>query len=268
VKVYSKEELIAAIQDIFSHGWHKSIKQTVDTRNDGAVGNTLEHLLGIEENNLPIPNAREWELKGQRSETTSLVTLKHSEPSPTALKIVSSILLPNYGWKHKLAGAKYPPSEMSFRATISAINYTSRGFAIVVDRTSKKIRVVFDPNKIDSSNSEILDWLESVKMRIGLGPLTPEPFWGFDDLEPAIALKMKNCFYVIAERKVENSHEWFKYKELYILSGFSFSKFLASIENGTVLVDFDARTHHNHGTKFRMRQGNWANLYETVQRVV
>ena len=31
--------------------------------NGGAVGNTLEDLLGIEENNLPIPNAPDWELK-------------------------------------------------------------------------------------------------------------------------------------------------------------------------------------------------------------
>jgi hypothetical protein len=35
--------------------------------NIGGVGNTLEDLLGIEENNLPILNASEWELKCQRT---------------------------------------------------------------------------------------------------------------------------------------------------------------------------------------------------------
>ncbi|MDH4262220.1 MAG: MvaI/BcnI family restriction endonuclease [Spirochaetia bacterium] len=31
--------------------------------NHCGIGNTLEDLLGITENNLPIPNAAEWELK-------------------------------------------------------------------------------------------------------------------------------------------------------------------------------------------------------------
>jgi len=65
-------------------------------------------LIGIQENNLPIPNAREWELKGQRAGSTSLVTLKHIEPSPRASKIVSQILLPLYGWPHEQAGKNIP----------------------------------------------------------------------------------------------------------------------------------------------------------------
>ena len=36
------------------------------------------------------------------------------------------------------------------------------------------------------------------------------------------------------------------------------------MELGNILVDFDARTGHNHGTKFRMRQNCLAKLYETV----
>ena len=67
--------------------------------------------LGIEENNLPIPNAAEWELKCQRLGTTSLTTLFHIEPSPTAMKLVPSCLLPLYGWKHTEAGKKYPETE-------------------------------------------------------------------------------------------------------------------------------------------------------------
>lgn len=58
MKLYTKEELIKTIQKIINDGWHKSVKRTIDKRNDGAVGNTLESLLGIKENNLPLPNAR------------------------------------------------------------------------------------------------------------------------------------------------------------------------------------------------------------------
>ncbi|MCS6829619.1 MAG: MvaI/BcnI family restriction endonuclease [Armatimonadota bacterium] len=66
---------------------------------------------------------------------------------------------------------------------------------------------------------------------------------------------------------VENGHEWFRFEELYLLSGFSFEAFLQAMEGGSVLIDFDARTGHNHGTKFRLRQGAWPSLYANVQRV-
>lgn len=267
MNLISKDELINSIKSISKSGWHESVKKTKDTRNDGAVGNTLEKLLGIVENNLPIPNAREWELKGQRLHTSSLVTLKHIEPSPTAAKIVSTLLLPKYGWKHKQAGKRYPENEMSFRSTTSAASFTNRGFSITVDREKEKVRFVFDSSKADTSNQEIRLWLSDVENRIGRGPLNPEPYWGFDDLKFAVGTKLKNCFYVIAESKVLDKHEYFRYDSLYMLSEFSFEKFLSCIEEGVVLIDFDARTGHNHGTKFRIRQGSWTKVYNDVRKV-
>lgn len=268
MKLYTKEQLVQAIKDIFEAGWHKSVKVTRDVRNDGAVGNTLEILLGIQENNLPIPNAREWELKGQRSHTSSLVTLKHTEPSPTAVKIVPSLLLPYYGWEHKQAGKKYPSTEMSFRSTTSATNFTDRGFGIIVDQQQQKVRFVFDPTKVNTSRPDIASWLKSVEDRVGLRGLEPEPYWGFEDLRYAIGSKMKNCFYVVADSKVENGREFFLYKELYILSGFSFEKFIKCIQDGVILIDFDARTGHNHGTKIRIKQGHWRDLYSDVHYAI
>jgi len=267
MNLLSKEELIKSITTIANSGWHKSVKKSKDTRNDGAVGNTLEHLLGLTENNLPIPNAGEWELKGQRLHTSSLVTLKHIEPSPRAAKIVPALLLPNYGWKHKHAGGKYPDDEMSFRSTTSASSYTNRGFRIIVDRENKKIRFVFDFSEADASDESIKPWLDTVENRIGTGPLNPEPYWGLDDVKFVIGTKLKNCFYVIAESKLIDRHEYFRYDSLYMLSDFSFDKFLSCIETGVILIEFDARTRHNHGTKFRLRQGSWNKVYNVVKKI-
>ena len=264
VRLFNKEELIGEIRKIFKAGWVKSVKKTIDKRNDGAVGNTLEFLLGIKENNLPLPNAREWELKGQRKHTRSLLTLKHVEPSPTGAKIVSSILLPLYGWKHKEAGKKYPETEKSFRSTTSAIAHTNRGFRVVVDRDKKKIVFVFDASKADSSKPEIAAWLKTVNDRVGLGSINPEPYWAFDDLKYAVGSKIMNCFYVIADTKIEDKHEYFKYEKLLVLSGFSFERFLDCAEKGYVLFDFDARTGHNHGTKIRLKQDKFPTVYEQV----
>jgi hypothetical protein len=268
MKIYTKDELIQSIREISSRGWHRSVKATIDTRNDGAVGNTLEVLLGIEENNLPIPNMHEWELKGQRLHSKSLVTLKHIEPSPRASKIVANLLLPFYGWTHKDAGNKYPTTEMSFRCTMSATTFTNRGFRLIVDRNQGKLRVQFDPSFADVHDPSIVEWLESVERRIGLGRLNPEPYWGFEDLRYEIGSKIKNCFYVIAQSKIENGHEWFKFETLVVLSGFSFERFLQCVEDGIVVVDFDARTGHNHGTKFRIRQNHWTSLYSNVDYIV
>jgi hypothetical protein len=67
MKTYTEESLIEALIEIRNQGWIPTRRKN----NDGGVGNTLEDLLGIEENNLPIPNAAEWELKAQKKDTTS-----------------------------------------------------------------------------------------------------------------------------------------------------------------------------------------------------
>ena len=105
LKLISKEELIVKFKEIEARGWIKCPPKR--KKNDGSVGNLLEDLLGIPENNLPIPNAAEWELKAQRAETSSLVTLCHQEPSPRAAKLVPNMLLPKYGWPHSKAGTEY-----------------------------------------------------------------------------------------------------------------------------------------------------------------
>jgi len=267
IKIITKEQLIEEIRKVTQRGWIKSAKKTKNVRNDGAVGNTLEKLLDIPENNLPIANANGWELKGQRLYTSSLVTLKHYEPFPRGADIVSKMLLPLYGWPHKQAGKKYPRNEMSFRSTTSAAQFTNRGFTIIVDRQQRKIRFVFDSAKADASDADIATWLQSVDKRVGLAPFDPEPYWGFDDLRDLMGEKARNCFYVIADSKVERGREYFSYQSLLMLSGFSFDNFLSCIERGIIQIDFDARTHHNHGTKFRIKQGFWKELYSEVNQL-
>lgn len=47
-----------------------------------------------------------------------------------------------------------------------------------------------------------------------------------------------------------------------MLQKFSFEGFLKALEEGKILIDFDARSGHNHGTKFRLRQDYLPMLYE------
>ena len=261
MKIYTKQQLIAELKKISALGWIENKRHG----NQGGIGNTLEDLLGITENNLPIPNAAEWELKSQRINTTSLTTLFHFEPSPRAIGFVPQMLLPMYGWKHSEAGKKYDKTEMSFRQTIHGNSYSDRGFIVKIDRLEKKVLISFNAKHVSEKHK---DWLKKVEKKIGLNELNPQPYWGFDDLSNKAGTKLLNCFYVQAESKKENGKELYHYTKVLMLQKFNFEGFLNALEKGNILVDFDARTGHNHGTKFRLRQNYLPELYEKSTVVV
>ncbi len=266
LQAFSKEELIEKFKDIYSRGWILNKRG----RNDGAVGNTLEDLLGIPENNLPIPNAAEWELKAQRATTSSLLTMFHMEPSPRAMKVVPDILLLKYGWPSAEAGKKYPEDEKSFRGTLNAQNYTDRGFKVQVNDKERRVEIVFDSSVTDERHAE---WKHSVLNRVGhLNNFDIIPYWGFDDLFHKAGVKLTNCFYVQADEKTEGKGKrkknYFLYNYVLKLSQFDQEKFIEAIRAGKVYVDFDARTGHNHGTKFRIRYTDIPLLYKNAEVVL
>lgn len=266
LKAFSKEELIEKFKAIYVKGWIANYRG----KNDGAVGNILEDMLEIPENNLPIPNAAEWELKAQRSTTTSLLTMFHIEPSPTAMSIVSNILLPKYGWPHSKAGKEYPEGEKSFRATLNAKSFSDRGLKVNVNDKERKVEIIFDNNFTDKRHQV---WIDSVKMQAGHpNNFDIIPYWGFDDLFHKAGTKLKNCFYVRAdvrrEGKGPTSIESFLYNYVLKLSNFDQEKFINAIREGKIYIDFDARTGHNHGTKFRIRYNDIPSLYKNAEVVI
>jgi len=253
---YTKDEFIERLRKIKEKGWIPSGRSR---SNVGAVGNTLEDLLGIKENNLPIANAGVWELKAQRQETGSLTTLFHFEPWPRQARIVPRVFLPKYGWPHPTE-----LQEMSFRVTMSGDRYTDRGFKVIVDRAKSQLRIDFDATQVDKSHA---GWLKDVERKAGLGKIQPEPYWPFDKLQTKAWPKLRNSFYLLAKTRIVDDKEEFSYEKCMMIQNFNFNRFLAVIENGIVLVDFDAKTTHNHGTKFRMRPNMWPHFYEDVTQV-
>lgn len=181
------------------------------------------------------------------------------EPSPRAMRWVPQILLLKYGWAHQEAGGRHPENEMSFRQTISAAGRSDRGFTVQVDRAERKVKISFDANAVGGRHS---DWLKSVEERTGLAELDPQPYWGFDDLFHKAGTKLINCFYIVADRKREAGVEYFAYNQIKMLKQFSIEKFVRALEENWALVDFDARSGHNHGTKFRLKQNTLPELYE------
>ena len=52
------------------------------------------------------------------------------------------------------------------------------------------------------------------------------------------------------------------------LSNFDQAKFIQAIRDGKIYIDFDARTGHNHGTKFRIRYSDIPSLYKNAEVVI
>ena len=261
IKIYTKEELAVKMQEIRDSGWYVNPKPN----NDGTPGDMLEALLGIPTNNLPIADASGWELKTQRVDTASLVSLSHKEPNPREERVVSRILLPLYGWQHDKAGTIYPENEMSFRMTMNGATFTDRGFKVRVNRANSRIEIIFDSSMVNPRHKK---WLESVERRAGLGPLPITPYYNFTDLYLTIGRKFLNTLFVRFETKNEDGKQYVHYTEAYFLEEADIDKFLELIEAGKVKIECDARTGHNHGTKIRMYFKDTPLVYKKVVRIM
>lgn len=223
----NKKQIQLRIKQIQQIGWISNYRN----ESCGNVGNIFEDLMGIKENNFSLPDIGEYEIKTQKikCQPSSLLTLCHIEPEPRSLKVVS-YLLENFGWLHRNG------IEKSFRQTISTKGFSEKGFKVRLD--DDKISIEFEDKTI---------------------PFI-EPFWLLSELKTKLESKLKNQVNVLALEK-NNS---FKYVDTIFLEGFNFQNFINLLKDGLVYVDFDAKTTHNHGTKFRIKQTDISKLYDNI----
>lgn len=266
---FTRESLIEKLHEIAAQGWIPASRKEQNNEGSqnkcGEIGNLLEDLLGIKENNIPLADAGEWEIKTQRKNTNSLCTLLHIEPDPRNVKFIPRIFLKYYSWPHQDAGTIYPATERSFRQTLRG-KFTDRGFRLLCDGVNRRLKISFDASKVSSKHKE---WLEEVNRKIGLDEMNPQPYWDYDELKKRLNDKMKNCIYVQPTIKKSDGALYVHYDEIYLLENFSIEKFVAELEAGEkVYIDIDARTGHNHGTKIRMKSKYLMDFYEKTTRIV
>lgn len=255
IRYLTKDQMIQKLGDLAQKGWVKSNRPL----NAGGIGNTIDTILGLSENNLPISDTAQWELKTHRIGSSSLLTLFHMEPQPREFKVVVNCLIPIYGWPDQKRSG-----ELSFRQTIQATHFSDRGFSVTVDYSLEKVIICFNGTHVDTRHAS---WLSVVKSRGGLKQLKPIPHWTFKELFLKASTKLLNAFFVEAEARKDVGEEYFRISRLHVLQSLDLNNFVKELENGDILIDFDARTHHNHGTKFRMRQETIPKLYRYVDTI-
>lgn len=199
---------------------------------NGAPGNTLEYLLDLKVNNNDSPDLHDWEIKFHGG--ISLLTLFHKDPLP---KGIINKVVDRYGWEdHK--------GRISFRHTIQG--KSPKGF--IVESIENKITV-----------TNINDYIN------GNEPLVP--YWEHNTILNAIGAKLRRL--ILVHGVVNKTKRTVQYNNAVAFWDLDMMGISESIKNGTIYIDFDARTNgergtsiRNHGTKFRIHINDIRKIYE------
>lgn len=208
---------------------------------DTGIGKTLEDLLNIKENNIPLHDIQGVaELKAYRKNAKSMLTLFTLEPLPKGGGR-DKMLLDNFGYSKRDNGRL-----KELHSTLSCKRYNNQML---------KLSVAKDKIRIQGKNKRLnIYWdIQSVEKK-------------FDDKLPALV-------YVLTDTKEIKGKEFFHFNEAYLLSDFDFELFKKMVKKDQIVVDF--RMYYrpngsvrNHGTGFRVKINKLYNCFKDKIRLV
>lgn len=193
---------------------------------DTGIGKTLEDLLGIKENNIPLPDIGEVaELKSCRKSAKSMMTLFTLEPLPKGGDR-DRLLLDNFGYSKR-----DNQRSKELHSTLSCKRFNNQNLKLSVEKD--KIRVKGKGKRINI-------------------------FWDTESVRNKFDKKLPALVYVLADTKIIKDIEYFHFNEAYLLEDFDFELFKKRVRADDIVVDF--RMYYrpngsvrNHGTGFRIK---------------
>jgi len=214
------EDFVRRLREIKAMGYVETHRNA-----DTGIGKTLEDLLGIEENNIPGPDAVGVELKSVRRDSDSLTTLFTKEPPRGSeyRPLWSQEMIRELGYVDD-------EGRPALKVTIEPNTPNNRGFYL--DYSGSNIEIVHE----DAGTCAIypLDWLQNK----------------FEDKFPELVM-------VFADTEIRDGREYFHYNEAYHLNGFDSEEFLDLMREGEITVDLrmhlkPSGANRNHGTAWRI----------------
>lgn len=165
----------------------------------------------------------------------ALLTLLHKDPQPTG---ILNKLIDKFGWEN----AK---GQISFRHTIKG--KSSRGFKVV--NKDRRITIMNDTD------------------------LSIEPYWEHNVILNAIGAKLRRL--ILVHGKVNRLKRTVVYESAVAYWDLNLLGICDDMQDGTIYIDFDARTKaergtalRNHGTKFRIHVNDIGTIYENTQLII
>lgn len=246
----NKQFIIERFKEVEALGFVKSRRS-----NNTGIGKTFEDYVGVVENNLEEPDLAGFEIKSHRTESSNYVTL--FTKSPTFPKGANKYLRDNFGTTYK-ENTELKKLHTSMFAT-KFNSYNGRySFKLKNDKQEKKLIIgVYD-----------LDTHRLIDDSVG---------YSYDSIKKVLEKKLKQLFYVSAKRRYDDNRvEEFHFNHAEIYTNPSLEKFLDLIDNGLIMYDIRIGSYrsgknygkpHDHGSGFRILEGNIHLLYEQKENV-
>ena len=239
-------ELNEKYKSIKNKGWIKSKRSGTS-----GIGYTFEKLLDKEEENFPIPDFKEIEIKTMHKYSKRNIHLFNLTPDGDYLFPIKRIL--------NILG--YPdkdfPMYKVFNMDVDALNYTKVGLfkkmKLVVNRNKKKLELIVVDNKGKKINIDTS--------------------WSFESLYERINLKLKYLALIKADSKKINGDEYFYYNQINFYKIKDFDNFINLLEQGYITVTFKISVFkkgkrlgqvHDHGTGFSINEEHVTKLYDEI----
>ncbi len=223
------EQFKTRFEKVKEKGWVKSKR-----KGPTGVGQTLEQLIGMKENNVALPDLGTVELKAHRIGSSSMITLFTFNRKAWKMKPLAAI---------KKYGTKDENGRLGMYFTM-ARTPNSMGLLLYVDDGKISVRHV--------SGEVVAEWeLETLAKR-------------FMQKVPGLVL-------VSAFSEMRGDTEWFKYDRAQVLNETSVSIIHNQLIAGNILVDL--RLHdkgtsaRNHGTGFRATEDKLTLLFKNIKEL-
>lgn len=208
---------------------------------DTGIGQTLEYLLGIEENNFSLPDIGDIELKAKRIESDSMLTIATKSPLP---KGINKILFNRYKYLDK-------EKKYNLHSTVYGSRKNKQSFQIIFDRSKLLLKNKYNINA----------------------------YWPISVFDDVLKVKSDKILFVLAETKGErkSSKEKFHYIEAYLLSRLNINKFKSAVKKDRLKIDIRIGTYgsgknkgkyHDHGTGFRINKRDFLHLFDSFEKLI
>lgn len=230
------KELIKKLKEIEKMGFIKTVRP-----HDGGVGNTLESLLGIKENNIRLPDIGDIEIKAKRIDSSSMLTLASKSPLPRG---VNKLLFINYSH--------------------------------VAEDGIKKLYTTIYGSRINPQNFKVVFENDNLVLQNKNNILA---YWPVGLLFEGLKAKVNKILLVYAETRGEkgSTNEMFHYAEAYMLEGIDLENVKEILRNGK--LKFDIRigadkngkkigVYHDHGTAIRISKQDYPKLYKKHDKII
>ncbi len=222
-------EFVKSFAKIKKLGWVQSHR-----KGPTGIGQTLEQLLGLTENNIALPDLGTVELKAHRAGSSSMITLFTFNRKVWKVKPFDAI---------KKYGTKDSNGRLGMYFTMSRTP-NSMGLFLHIER-------------------------ETISVRHISGEVIAE--WELTTLAERFVRKIPGLVFVSAFSEMRGDSEWFKFDRAQLLTDTSSEIIRNQIISGNILVDL--RLHdkgtsaRNHGTGFRAYEDKLQSLFKSVRDI-